>query len=184
MYDNFPEKQFDIVLMDPPWQYYGSKTKDQACGKHYDCLSFNDLKKLPISQLDPELVFIWVTASKMEQGIQLLNHWNYNFRGVQFVWIKTTKSGKIINAQGIRPSIVKPTSEFIIAGTKSKKGRPFKLFSEKIPMNVLHHKGKHSEKPDIFQELISEMYPYQSKIELFSRRISDWSDWTHWGNEI
>ena len=43
-------------------------------------------------------------------------------------------------------------------------------------------RGRHSEKPYEVRNRINEMFPTQSKIELFARTTSD--GWTAWGNEI
>ena len=42
-------------------------------------------------------------------------------------------------------------------------------------------RGKHSEKPEIFYEIIERMYPELPKIELFARRARP--GWAAWGNE-
>jgi N6-adenosine-specific RNA methylase IME4 len=182
LWEGFPNQKFDIVIMDPPWKYYGSGTKDQACAKHYPCLDFDQLKTLPVHQINPQIVFMWVTATKIEQGIELFKSWNLSFRGIQFVWVKTNSKGGIINAQGVRPSIVKPSCEFVIAATKRTKGRPLPLACESVPMTVLARRKEHSRKPDDIQNWIGKMYPDQSKLELFARRKLD--GWTCWGNEL
>ena len=35
--------KYDIVYLDPPWKYFGSKTKDCAAGKHYVMLSDDEI---------------------------------------------------------------------------------------------------------------------------------------------
>jgi N6-adenosine-specific RNA methylase IME4 len=41
--------------------------------------------------------------------------------------------------------------------------------------------GAHSEKPDVFYEIIEEHYPTLPKFEMFARRARD--GWASWGNE-
>jgi N6-adenosine-specific RNA methylase IME4 len=181
-FPTFPTEQFDITLLDPPWLYYGDPNKPQACGKHYSCMSYEQLKCLPVSKLNSELIFIWTTCSMMYQSMNLIVDWGYYNRGIQFAWAKTNKKGEIINAQGVRPSIVKPTTEYVIAGSKKEKGRPLPLMCESIPQVILASRGRHSEKPEILQDYIDKMYPTQTKVEIFARRVRP--GWTCWGNEV
>ena len=44
-------------------------------------------------------------------------------------------------------------------------------------------RGRHSEKPKIFYELIERMYPNATRLELFARGKAR-PGWTFWGNEV
>ena len=183
LYVNFPTEHADIILLDPPWLHYGSPDKDQAAGKHYPCLSLDQLKLLPVPDLTPSLVFCWTTSSKLEDGLILLNHWGLNYRGIAFVWVKTNQSGQIIYGQGVRPSITKPTTELVLVASKQPKGRPLPLLDESIGQVVLASRGNHSDKPNEVQDRIDRMYgPTISKLELFARRLRE--GWSSWGNAL
>ena len=41
--------------------------------------------------------------------------------------------------------------------------------------------GRHSQKPEVFAEMIEQMYPHVPKLEMFARRERE--GWTAWGNE-
>ena len=43
-------------------------------------------------------------------------------------------------------------------------------------------RGKHSEKPHEFYDLIEAMYPRASKVELFARNTRN--GWSSWGNQV
>jgi N6-adenosine-specific RNA methylase IME4 len=120
----------------------------------------------------------------LHYAIATIDKWGLFYRGVAFVWIKTKKNDPTmpIGAQGVRPSIVKPTCELVLAASRQSKGRPYPLSDEGIRQVVLSPKQEHSRKPDEVQERIEAMYPYASKLEMFARRKR--AGWDSWGDEI
>lgn len=179
-----PHGTYDVIVADPPWGYYGDPDKDQAAGKHYELASDQDIKDMPVAQLahDTSVLFLWATSPRLDLAIDAMRGWGFAYRGVAFVWVKTTLTGNIINGQGVRPSIVKPTTELVLAGSFKKAGRPLPLSDESIGQVVLAARGEHSQKPEQVQDRIEKMYPMQSKIELFARRQRPC--WVCWGNEV
>ena len=98
-----------------------------------------------------------------------------------FVWVKTSKAGKIINGQGVRPTLVKPTTEFVLAGTTCKTGRPFPLLTEAMGQVVLASRPgeKHSAKPAEIRSRIVELLGDRPRAELFARTQEP--GWDVWG---
>jgi N6-adenosine-specific RNA methylase IME4 len=180
-----PERTYDVVVADPPWMYSGQQDKWGAAAKFYDLIDNETLKTMPVPDLmhKNSILFLWTTSPRLDVAIDLIRHWGLTYRGIAFVWVKTRKDGKTpIGAQGVRPSIVKPTAEYVLTASKQANGRPLKLADESIQNIVLAPKREHSRKPDEVNERIDLMYPGSSKIELFARR--QWSDWDTWGNEL
>ena len=62
---------------------------------------------LPVRDLlaDRAVVFVWTTSAKLPDALELLSAWKLTYRGIAFVWVKTTLAGVPIGAQGVRPSI-------------------------------------------------------------------------------
>lgn len=175
---------FNVVVADPPWDHYGSPDKWAAAGKFYPLMTDAELAALPVRRIlaRKAVVFMWCTSSSLARAIDLLDSWDLHYRGVAFVWCKTAQNGRPIGAQGVRPSITKPLTEFVIAGATQPRGRPLPLASESIRQTVFAPRGRHSEKPEEVQAAIEEMYPNLPKAELFARR---WRPgWTCWGNEF
>lgn len=175
--------KYDIILSDPAWSYYGSKTKHGAAAKFYPTMADNELLSFPIHDWmhQRSLLFLWATGPRLDFAVDCLRAWGLHYRGMAFVWVKTTKAGVPVGAQGVRPTIVKPTCEFVLAASVTKKGRPLNLHDETIRNTILAPKMEHSRKPDDVHERIERMYPQASKIELFARRARQ--GWDCWGNE-
>jgi len=66
----------------------------------------------------------------------------------------TTRGGVPIGAQGVRPSITKPLTELVVAGSTVARGRPIALASEGVCQTVFAPKAEHSRKPEALQERI------------------------------
>lgn len=181
---DLPTKKYDILLIDPPWSYYGQQDKWGAAAKFYATMTDEDILSLPIADLlnKKAVVFVWATAPRLDIAIDAIRSWGLHYRGVAFTWVKTTKSGVPIKAQGVRPSIVKPTCEFVLVASNVKKGRPLQLASESIVHTVLAPVNEHSAKPEEIQKRIETMYPNSNRLEMFARRKR--IGWECWGNEV
>ena len=181
----FPANKYDVVLLDPPWFYYGQQDKMGAAAKFYPLMPDDELMALPVPSIlaSKAVVFMWATAPRLDFAIDLLRHWGLTYRGVAFTWVKTRQDGVTpIGAQGVRPSIVKPTAEFVLVASNVSKGRPLPIADESVRHVVLAPKQEHSRKPDEVHESIDRLYPDARKIELFARR--EMSGWDVWGNEV
>lgn len=180
-----PRSDYRIVLADPPWAYYGDPSKDQAAGKHYACLSTDAICELSPRALvaEPAALFLWATGPKLPDAIRVMEAWGFYYRGVAYVWVKTSTGGKIIEGQGVRPTFVKPTTEFLLVGSTAKKGRPLPLMTESQGQVVLAPRpgNKHSAKPDVFRERIVELLGDLSRLEMFARTAAP--GWDVWGLE-
>lgn len=177
---------YDVVLIDPPWSYTGSPTKMGAAAKHYPLMDDQALREftLPADLLAPTgVMFMWATSPRLDFAFDLLNTWGLTFRGMAFVWVKTRKDGFTpVGAQGVRPSIIKPTTEYVLAASRITKGRPMPVADESIRQVVLAPKQAHSAKPAIVHERLEALYPDARRIEVFARTPRP--GWEAWGNEI
>lgn len=167
-----PSMKYHVVVADPPWSYYGQQDKWGAAAKFYSLMSDDEIKAFPMRDYmeEPSILFLWATSPRLDFAIKCLEYWGLHYRGVAFVWVKTTRAGVPIGAQGVRPSIVKPLTEFVLAGSTVRKGRPLLLYDESVRQTVLAPVQEHSRKPDEVQEALERMYPEALKLELFARR--------------
>lgn len=179
-----PTRRYSVVLADPPWSYTGQQDKWGAAAKFYPTMTDTDLLHFPIKDWmeDRSVLFMWATCPRLDFAIECIREWDLFYRGVAFVWVKTRSDGTPIGAQGVRPSIVKPTTELVLAASMVGKGRPLPLASESIVQTVLAPRGEHSAKPVEVHRRIEAMYPDLPKAELFARRAQP--GWDVYGNEV
>ena len=139
----------------------------------------------------PGVLFMWATCPRLDFAVDVGRKWGLHYRGVAFVWIKTTKAGIPFEATGVRPSITKPLIELVLAFSTEPKGRPLPLDSEAVtqtvfvpeePSPVFCPREGHSVKPDEVQRRIDALYPQARKLEMYARRM--YPGWSSHGNEL
>lgn len=184
LWRNLPDRRYDVVLADPPWSYYGQQDKWGAAAKFYATQPDEAIVRLPIPDLldDNGVLFLWATSPRLDVAMACLAEWRLHFRGVAFVWVKARKDGGPIGAQGVRPSIVKPTAEYVLAASRVARGRPMKLGDEGVPNVILAPRRAHSQKPDEVTACIERLYPDARRLELFAR--TERPGWDAWGDEV
>jgi N6-adenosine-specific RNA methylase IME4 len=178
--------KYQVILADPPWDYYGSTDNMGDAAKHYLLMKNEDIFAMPIRDTfldNPGVMFLWATCPKLDVAIDTLKKWGLHYRGVAFVWVKTTLQGIPIKATGVRPSFVKPLVELVLIGSTDKKGRTLPLSSESVVQTIFAPRAEHSRKPKEVFEKISLMYPNVKKLEMFARGKAHDSTWSVWGNE-
>ncbi len=189
-YPDLPEKKYDIIYADPPWDYGGkmqfdksSKSKDEidlnknifisSANFKYPTVKTKDLKKIPVHEIakDDCLLFMWVTNPHLAQGIELGQAWGFEYKTVAFVW------DKMVHNPG------KYTISYCELCLVFKRGRiPEPRGARNIKQLVRVPRGKHSEKPLEVQQGIEKMFPTQDRIELFARHKPD--GWDVWGLDV
>jgi N6-adenosine-specific RNA methylase IME4 len=199
-------RDYKVIYADPMWKYAGDPNKDQAAGKHYECMSVADMAaQFPLLKImaKTSVAMIWATSPLLHHAIEFIELNQLYYRGVARVWVKTTKDGRIIHGQGVRPSIIKPTTEFLLAATTEppedaefllaastkKAGRPLPLLTEAMGQVVLAPRPSkadgatiHSAKPDIFRDDIVNLFGDIKRVELFARKTV--KGWDSFGNEV
>jgi len=182
----FPDKKYDVIYTDPPWNYYGDPNKMAAAGKHYNLMDQEELFKLPVQDImhKNSAMFMWATGPRLDYAIDLIKKWGLNYRGVAYVWIKTTKQGMPFGAAGVRPTFTKPLTEFVLVASNIKTGRPLTIHTESQRQTVFNPPTRHhSEKPEVVRQRIDELCGEVSKLEMFSRK-KNIPGWDFWGNEV
>ena len=190
IYPKLPEKKYQVIYADPPWDYGGKmqydKTtiKDQNIGFKknifissaafkYPTLKMNQLKQLDINSIaaDDCILFLWSTGPQLANAVELGKVWGFEYKTVAFVWDKMIHNpGRYTLSQ----------TEFVLA---FKKGRfPTPRGAKNIKQLLSIPRGKHSEKPTEVIDGITKMFPSQEKIELFARK--NHVGWDNWGLEI
>ena len=80
----FPKKKYKIIYADPPYYFksYSKKGENRNATQHYNCMEFNDLLRLPISNIcDVDCVlFLWVTDPFLENLLDYLKNGILNIK--------------------------------------------------------------------------------------------------------
>lgn len=163
-----PTGKYSVILADPPWQY-DINTRGSP-DDHYDVMSNNDIEKLKVPSSADAVLFLWVTAPKLKEAIQVMESWGFTYK-THMVWIKD-KIGTGYYFRG--------QHELLFVGVKGKISIPEE---DDRPSSVLSAKRtKHSKKPFEVYDIIEKMYPNQKYLEMFARNTR--KNWKSWGNEV
>ena len=173
---------YDVILTDPPWSYYGDQNKMGAAGKEYKTMVDDDMLRYRYPLSDRGVLFMWATSPRLDFALKCIEAHGLHYRGVAFVWVKTNAKGEPLGATGVRPSVVKPLTEFVLAASYVRKGRPLPLFDEAVVQTVFASRGVHSEKPTDVHSRIERLYPLSRRAEFFARRHVP--GWHCYGDEL
>lgn len=190
VYPSLPDKKYQVIYADPPWDYGGKMQYDKTTIRDenirfekkiflssatfkYPTLKLNQLKKLDVASIatDDCLLFMWTTGPQMSNAIELGTAWGFEYKTIAFVWDKMVHNpGRYTLSQ----------TEFVLAFKKGKFPQP--RGARNIRQMVQVHRGAHSVKPVEVINGITRMFPEQKKIELFAR--NNYVGWDNWGLEI
>lgn len=182
--------KYNIILIDPPWKY--QNWTDNAHGaaiSHYDTMSLDELKQLPVRHWAGEncLMIMWATWPKLDEAMELIDYWYFKYiTGIP--WIKIVpSSGEIRTGIGFWFQSV---SELILI-SKFYTADISKIRFQKLPTDLGLLSGenkqfyskinKHSEKPMEIYDWVENQFngPY---LELFATKPR--KGWTSWGKSL
>ena len=88
----FPNKKYNIVYVDPPWQYKESWGNGQV---GYDTMTNDDICKLPVRDIleDQAHLYLWVTHPFISEGLEICKEWGFDYKTL-ITWVKTYANGK------------------------------------------------------------------------------------------
>ncbi len=172
----FPNKQYDIIYADPPWDYKGQLQHTGSGGrdsggaiKHYPTVTASEMAAWNISVICEEncLLFMWSSSPHLAQAIELATRWGFQWATVAFVWDKLA----------VNPGFYTMSQcELCLVFKRGKIPQP--RGARNIRQLVQAKRTRHSEKPDEVRERIEKMFPHHRKIELFARKqIQGWDVW-------
>ncbi|MBQ4269466.1 MAG: modification methylase [Clostridia bacterium] len=190
IYPVLPNKKYQVIYADPPWDYGGKMQYDKTTIKSenenfereifissatfkYPTLKLKELEQLNVKSIadDDCILFMWTTGPQMENAIKLGTAWGFEYKTVAFVWDKMVHNpGRYTLSQ----------TEFVLAFKRGKFPTPRGARNIRQLLSV--HRGEHSVKPYQVIEGITKMFPQQNKIELFAR--NNYEGWDNWGLEI
>lgn len=173
--------KYNIIYADPPWEYKESGSGNRVVKAHYPTINIEDIKALPVQELcaDKCILFIWVTFPRLEQGLDVIKSWGFQYYGLGFDWVKISKNGKPSWGMGY---YTRQNTEVCLIGVLKDKERRLKPINRDV-LSVVHSlREEHSKKPDIIRDLIVRAIGDLPRIELFARKKTE--GWDVWGNEV
>lgn len=176
---------YKVIYADPPWTFatYSKKGKGRSSEAHYDCMSFDAIKALPVADWAAEdsILLLWVTDPLLPKGLELLDAWGFTYKTVGFYWAKLNKAAS--------PHAYSDTDFFTGMGFWTRanpeqcllatRGHP-KRIAKDVRRLVVAPRREHSRKPDEVYDNIERLAdgPY---LEMFAR--SSRQGWDSWGNQ-
>jgi N6-adenosine-specific RNA methylase IME4 len=163
-----PVGPFGLIYADPPWQFGGADSA-KAPENHYPTMAADAIKQMRPHAAEDAVLFLWAVNALLPLAQEVMEAWGFTYR-THLVWVK--------------PSIglghwARNQHELLLFGTRGNARAPE---PEDRPPSVIHaNRRRHSEKPEIFYELIERAYPQLTKLEMFARRARP--GWAAWGNE-
>lgn len=155
-YNDLPKGKFEIIVIDPPWEYDTNYDPDSRRGSApYPCLKQDELLKIELPSADGCILFLWTTHKFIRDGFDLLDKWGFEYRAT-LIWNK--------DQMGIG-SLFRMQCEFCLVGIK---GKPI-LNNDFTHRDIITAKRReHSRKPDEFYDMVNKLC-IGRKLDYFAR---------------
>lgn len=173
------KNHYGVLLIDPPWSFltYSEKGMGRSADTHYETMSLDDIKALPIADLMDKdcAVFLWITDPLLFEGINVLKQWGCVYKTVGFYWVKLNKDLKT-PFTGLGHWTRSNVEQCLLAT----RGHP-KRIGKGVPKLIAAPRREHSRKPDEIFPRIESLLGDVPRLELFSRQKRP--GWDCWGAE-
>lgn len=173
------DKKYNIIYADPPWSYKAWNDKGNGTAtKHYSTMSKGDIESLPVPKIADKdcVLLLWVTFPCLEEGLELIRKWGFEYKTCGFTWVKRNKvSDSWFWGCG---HWTRANAEICLLATKGSPKRVSKSVHQICDARIMRHSQKPSEIRDRIVQLCGDL----PRIELFARQYAD--GWDCWGNEV
>ncbi len=169
----FPDKKYQIIYADPPWNEAGGGKIKRGADRHYSLMKTKDIIVLPVQNITAENahLYLWTTNNFLPDALKVMETWGFSYK-TMITWVKDRFGlGQYFRGQ----------TEHCLFGVKG--FLPYKIIDNKRQQGRTYFgapRTKHSEKPEQMRSMI-EKVSYGNKIELFARKRMN--GWDVWGNE-
>jgi N6-adenosine-specific RNA methylase IME4/transposase-like protein len=161
--EEIPDRDYDVVYANPPWQRDYSKTPHRDPKKR---MGISEVKALDVPAKDDSVVYLWTPALNLVEAIEILRAWGFDY-STSLIWEKEdTDMGYWSQLQ----------HEHLLIGTAGDVTPPEP--SERPNSMIGEYSDEHSGKMEAAAELIADQHGDAELIELFSRAPRDgWDSW-------
>jgi N6-adenosine-specific RNA methylase IME4 len=169
-----PKKLYDVIVIDPPWGLKKIIREVRPNQKEFDypTMTIEEIKAFPVKDVmtDNCHVFLWTTQKYLPYAFDILKEWGLTYV-LTMVWHKNG---------GFQPfGLPQYNCEFVLYAHK---GNPKFIDTKAFNCCFNGERGKHSEKPDSFYDVIDRVCD-GNKIDIFARKERN-KKWEVYGNEV
>jgi N6-adenosine-specific RNA methylase IME4 len=170
-----PDKRYGVILADPEWRYepWSRATGlDRSADNHYptSCLEVIAARDVPSIAADDCALFLYATIPMLPHALVVMAAWGFDYKS-HHAWGKDKSGTGYWNRE---------KHELLLVGTRG--NVPCPAPGTQWDSLIMAPRGRHSEKPECFLEMIEQYFPNLPKIEL-NRRGAPRPGWDAWGNE-
>ena len=181
--------QFDVILMDPPWQLATSNPL-RGVAISYKPLSDKHIQSMDISSLQEKnggFLFVWVINAKYVKTLEMIEKWGYKFVD-EITWVKQTKHRRLAKGHGYYLQHAKENCIIAIKNTTPEREKEMmEAARQKVTSLcdvILSDRRGQSQKPEDLYHFIEQMVPDGKYLEIFGRRNNLRDYWVTIGNEL
>lgn len=178
--------KYSVIYADPPWEYRQNGSVSNIRGmanQHYPTMSTSALAALPVGDLatGDAMLFMWATFPNIDQALQVMKAWGFQYKTAAFVWVKTNKKNHATFFWGMG-AYTRANAEVCLLGVRPGTRARAVVKRRDVHQIVSAPVDRHSQKPQIVRDRIVQLVGDVPRIELFARTASP--GWAVWGNEV
>lgn len=169
---------FGCIYADPAWQFVtrSAKGKGKSPEQHYDCMSLDEIKSLPVASAAAKdcVLLMWAIDPLLQEAFEVIKAWGFTYKTVGFYWMKTGRG----LCQPIGTGYwTRANPEQCLLATR---GNPKRLHAD-VRRLITAPRGPHSAKPHAAYGRIERLVagPYLEMNARYAR-----PGWRQWGDEI